>query len=246
MIPLRHHHFDSVDSTNDIALQMAQNGEPEGTIITANQQLKGRGRRGRAWIDEPGQCVLMSIIVRPYISPTRLHELSFVASLSAAQCLKVECGLDILLKWPNDVYVDNKKLGGILIESIPTSNPPIGVIGIGINVNQRTFQPELADIATSVVIEHGFNPDVKELAQSLAKSIISNYEVYLCRGFEEILPRWSKYMWGIGRQASITTEGQVLQGVISGVDLSGALLLEDPSGNVLSVHAIDAMHLLTF
>lgn len=243
MIPLRHHHFDTVDSTNDIALQMAQNGEPEGTIITAGQQLKGRGRRGRAWFDKPNQSVLMSIIVKPDIPPTRLHELSFIASLSAAQCLKVECGLDISLKWPNDVYIGNKKLGGILIEAIPAANPSIAIIGMGINVNQRTFPPELSGIATSVVMEHGFNPNTEELTQSLAKAILSNYEAYLLHGFEEILSRWSKYMWGIGRQARITTEGQVLQGVISGVDSSGALLLEDPFGNVQTVHAIEAMHL---
>ena len=243
MIPLRRHHFDTVGSTNDTALQMAQNDEPQGTLITADQQSKGRGRSGRVWFDEPGQSVLMSIILRPDIPPTRLHQLSFVTSLSVAECLNVECGLDISLKWPNDVFIGNKKLGGILIETDIKENPPIAVIGLGINVNQRAFPPEIADIATSIVLEHGFNPNPGELSQSLAKAILSNYEVYLCNGFEEILSRWHKYMWGCGRQVSILTEGQTLHGAIMGVDSTGALLLKDPDGNVKTVHAIDAMHL---
>ena len=243
MIPLRRHHFDTVSSTNDTALELAQSGEPEGTLITTDQQSKGRGRSGRVWFDELGQSVLMSIVLRPDIPPTRLHELSFVASLSAAERLKIECGLDISLKWPNDIFIGNKKLGGILIETDIKPNPPIAVIGLGINVNQRAFPPEIADIATSIVLEYGFNPDADYLSQSLAKAILANYEVYLCNGFEEILPRWNKYMWGIGRQVSVLTEGQTLQGAIMGVDSSGALLLKDPNGNVITVHAIDAMHL---
>ena len=224
MLTLRYSHFDTVTSTNDIALDMARNGEPEGLVITADRQTKGRGRRGHTWWDECGQSVLMSILLTPDIPPTHLSQLSFVVSLSAAECLESKCNLDASLKWPNDVLVNDKKLGGILIETIPAKH--IAVAGIGINVNQTAFPPELSTIATSIALENGMCLDTSAISRALAEAIRTNYQAYLANGFEEILDRWRKYMWGLGRLVEVASEEDAITGIIAGIGSDGALLVD--------------------
>jgi BirA family biotin operon repressor/biotin-[acetyl-CoA-carboxylase] ligase len=249
MISIRIHRFDTVSSTNDVALQMARAGEPEGTVVLARSQSAGRGRRGRTWLDEPGTCVLMSAMLRPDLPPDRFPELSFVASLSVAEYLRRAFAFEPALKWPNDVLIRERKAAGVLVEttggfgakSLPKHSCGAVVVGIGLNVNQTRFPPEIADSATSVAIETGSPQDVDAAALSLAEALFANYEAYLARGFEEILSRWRKYMWGAGRQASVETEGRVLQGIILGVDCSGALLLHESSGEVHVIRAADSL-----
>lgn len=233
----RFRHFETVSSTNDIALELARLGEPEGLVITADSQTEGRGRRGRTWHDEPGQSIIMSAILRPAIPASDMPKLSFVSSLAVAEWLGAECGLGCALKWPNDVLIGNRKLAGILVELAG----PAAVAGIGVNVNQRRFPDELAETATSLAIETGQSHDVPALTKSLAGSVFAVYETFLTSGFEGILADWRKYMWGIGTQVEVATEGCSLAGVIRGVDPTGALLLEDARGRVYAVHAADAV-----
>jgi BirA family biotin operon repressor/biotin-[acetyl-CoA-carboxylase] ligase len=234
------HRFDIVDSTNGIALQMARDGEPEGTIITAISQLKGRGRRRRIWQDEPGQNVLMSIILRPPIPIESIHELTFVTSLAIADYLNIRFGISVLLKWPNDVLVDDKKIAGILIEQASTDEGLAVVVGIGLNVNQSQFPSELSDIATSIALLAGNRYNIPEIAETLSSNILLQYKKYLSSGFEDILTRWRKYMWGIGGQARITTEGKVIEGTIIRLDPTGALIIKGDF-DTHTIHAADAV-----
>ena len=233
----RFRHFEIVGSTNDIALELARLGEPEGLVITADSQTDGRGRRGRVWHDEPGQSIIMSAILRPAIPASEMPKLSFVASLAVAEWLGAECGLDCALKWPNDVLVGNRKLAGILIELAGAA----AVAGIGVNVNQRRFSDDLTDSATSLAIETGQSYDVPALTKSLAGHVFAVYERFLASGFEGILADWRKYMWGVGTRVEVLAEGRSLNGIIRGVDESGALLVEDASGRVHTVHSADAV-----
>lgn len=232
-----------VDSTNDVAQRMAREGAPEGTAVTAQRQLKGRGRRGRAWLDEPGASVLMSIILRPG-TPRETHsQLSFVVSLAVAEYLRSAHGIDAMLKWPNDVLANGRKIAGILLELEPHGGAV--VVGIGVNVNQQAFPVEIASTATSVVIETGTERDTAQAAEELARATLSEYEAYLRSGFEDIRKRWLKYMWGFGRQAEVHTEGRVITGRIVGIDRAGALVLRESSGVEHAVHAADAVNLVT-
>lgn len=232
----RFRHFETVGSTNDIALDLARDGEPEGLVITATSQLSGRGRRGRTWVDEPGQAIIMSVILRPDIPASEMSRLSFVASLAVAEWLTSECGLDCALKWPNDVLVGGGKIAGILIE---LAGPAV-VAGIGVNVNQRQFPDDLADSATSVAIETRQSYDIPALTNSLAGSLFGVYERFLASGFEEILADWRKYIWGVGESVEIATEGRTLNGIIRGVDSEGALLLQN-AGGLHTIHSADAI-----
>jgi biotin-(acetyl-CoA carboxylase) ligase len=117
------HRCDEVGSTNDIALEMARSGAPEGTVVIARSQTKGRGRRGRSWFSKPGESVIMSVILRPDIPVNRYSQLAFPAAVAIAETLQIDCGLDPALKWPNDVLVSDRKIAGILVESVSRDAP---------------------------------------------------------------------------------------------------------------------------
>lgn len=227
------HRYNEVVSTNDIALEMARSGAPEGTVVLARSQSKGRGRRGRAWLTEPDQNVLMSVVLKP-TSP--VTELPFIAAVAVVEYLCNSFRIDPKLKWPNDVIVQEKKIAGILVETTPDS----AIVGIGLNINQPKFPIELADIATSIFIETGTGVEVDAAAQALLNHLFATYQL----PFKEILTRWQKYMWGCGRSVEITTEEGNISGFISGIDSDGALLI-DSSGAQLRIIAADAIHLIT-
>lgn len=226
------HRFEEVGSTNDIALEMARSGAPEGTVVTARSQSKGRGRRGREWFDKPGESILMSVILRPKLPLNRYSELAFVAAVALAQCLSGSFGVEPALKWPNDVLIGGRKVAGILVEA----GQGAAIVGVGVNVNQSEFPPELAGEATSVAIEAGSGLDVDALTQALIDSLFAAYQL----PFEEILTRWRKYMWGLGCSVDVVTEGVTVSGTIAGIDSDGALLL-DQAGGVRRIVAADAV-----
>lgn len=243
MISPRFHRYDVVESTNDIAIQMARGGEPEGAVVVANQQTKGKGRRGRQWWDDHGHSLLMSVILTPHLRHSALPQLSFVTSLSVAEYLVTHHNLPAQLKWPNDVYVNNKKISGILIEITTRPGGLAAVCGMGLNVSQTALPAELADTATSVAIEARTAIAVDEVLSALVDTLLRNYTTYLALGFEEILPRWRKYMWGIGCRADVVMNDTTIAGTIAGVDSTGALVLVDADGAEQVVCAADAVNL---
>lgn len=228
------HHFDEVSSTNDIAIEMAGSGAPEGTVVLARSQTKGRGRRGRLWLAKPGENIMLTAIVRPTIPMARYSELAFVAAVAAAELIE-SCGLRPSLKWPNDVLIGEKKLVGILVEAANGA----AVIGIGVNVLQTDLPPEIRDKATSIAIEGGTIKNIDELTDRLVRVLFAIYPL----PFKEILDRWRKYMWGVGRPVEVETVGGTVSGIIAGVDYDGALLLKTADGRHRIIVA-DAIHLL--
>lgn len=243
MVVPRYHRCDVVESTNDIAIQLARGSEPEGTIVVANQQTRGKGRRGRQWWDDYGQSLLMSLILTPDIPQSAFPQLSFVASLSVAEYLITHHNLPSRLKWPNDVYVNNKKISGILIEITTRPGGLAAVCGIGLNAAQTSFPPELASFATSVSIETGAHVAVDNVLPCLVGTLLQNYSAYLALGFEEILARWRKYIWGIGCPANIVMDNTTITGTITGVDPNGALVILDADGTEHVICAADAVNL---
>lgn len=243
MISPQFHRFDEVESTNDVALDMGRRGEPEGTVVTALTQTKGRGRLGRAWWDRPGESAIVSILLRPRKTAAELGQLAFVAGLAVARLLE-EHSLDgVALKWPNDVMLGDGKVAGILVETEVSTSGTLAVIGIGINVGQSEFPPEISDTATSILLSAGVAPDVETLARSAAEKMLECYEAYLSRGFEEILRGWRKYMWGLGSSAVVRTSGQRIEGRLKGVSPEGALIVVDRDGREHTVHTADGIRL---
>ncbi len=145
-----------VESTQPIAFALAGDGAPDRTVVVADSQAAGRGRRGRVWQDEPGASLLVSILLRPRLSPARLPTLSLTAGVALAEALAGTAALAAKLKWPNDVLVEGRKLAGILLESrMETATAPVVALGIGVNLTQRAFPLELAERATSVRLAGG-------------------------------------------------------------------------------------------
>src|SRR5262249_31410307 len=152
----RIHHFFKIDSTNRVALELGQAGEPEGAVVLAEEQTAGRGRAGRSWHSERATGIYMSLLLRPRLAPVQAPLLTMMAGLSARTAIAGATDLELDLKWPNDLMMRGKKVGGILTEmdAEPTQVRFV-VVGIGINVNQEKFPADVAGVAASLHVESG-------------------------------------------------------------------------------------------
>ncbi|MEN6357088.1 MAG: biotin--[acetyl-CoA-carboxylase] ligase [Armatimonadota bacterium] len=242
MIPARIHRYGTVTSTNDTAIEMLHRGEPEGTVVTALSQSSGRGRRGRSWIDKPGDCALISLVLTPDKPLSEMGELTFVMSLGVADYIAEDYGLEPALKWPNDVLVSDKKIVGILVETVGNLG---AVAGIGLNVNQTELADEIKDTATSIAIETGHQSNIDEVCERFAAKVLEVYEDYLSNGFEHILSLWRERMWGLGRIVEISSEAGSVKGIIDGVEPTGALIVKSADGSLQAIHAADAIKVIT-
>jgi BirA family biotin operon repressor/biotin-[acetyl-CoA-carboxylase] ligase len=216
-----------VPSTQAVAFELAERGAPDRTVVLADHQTAGRGRRGRRWEDEPGASLLVSIVVRPRLEPGRLALLSYAAALAVAETLAGVAGLQPRLKWPNDVLVGGGKIAGILLESRPgASGGSLVVLGVGLNLTQRRFAPPLAGRATSVALAAGRAVD----RETLLEALLERFEAWRRRlegeGFEPVRARWLALSDTVGRRVSV--DGQTGQAV--DLDAEGALILETAGG----------------
>ena len=208
-------HLAGTDSTNERAKALAQDGTAHGTLVTAGVQTEGRGRQGRSWHAPAGEALLMSLVFR---GTTDL--LPIVAAVAVAETV----GPEAMIKWPNDVLVDGRKVAGILIER--RQHEDWTVLGIGVNVAVSAFPAELADIAGSL---GGSPADVEPFLENLLGAL----QTYLEAPEPQLLERWSARDALRGRP--ITWSGG--SGTAAGVDGSGRLLVERPDGEVLSLDA---------
>jgi BirA family transcriptional regulator, biotin operon repressor / biotin---[acetyl-CoA-carboxylase] ligase len=211
--PRVHHRL--TDSTNERAKLLAAAGAPHGTLVTADEQTAGRGRQGRAWTAPPGSSVLMSLVLREL---DKRHELlPLAAAVAVCEAIPVEAGI----KWPNDVWVERRKVAGILVEGRPQEG--WAVLGVGVNVTTPGFPQELAETATSlriVGIETTRDRVLDELVRSLAD--------WLGAPRHEVLAAWRTRDALRGRRVR-WSEGE---GAAYGIDNSGALLVQTDSGPV--------------
>jgi BirA family biotin operon repressor/biotin-[acetyl-CoA-carboxylase] ligase len=212
----------TVDSTQTAAFALADAGAADGTVVIATSQRAGRGRRGRAWLDEPGASLLLSLIVRPRLAPAQWPLLSLMTSVAVARALRQTTGLAAELKWPNDVLVDGRKLAGILLESRLTGQPVV-VIGVGINVAQERFPADLQGRATSVRHARGRVVDL----DCLLRAVLDEIDVWRARlegeGFGPIGLAWKSLSHTLG--AWVHVDG--LSGRAVDLDDDGALVIDD-------------------
>jgi len=211
-----------VDSTQAVAFALAADGAADRTVVVAQAQTAGRGRRGRLWIDEPGASLLTSIILRPRLEPARLPTLSLAAGVAVVEALERVTGLKPRLKWPNDVLVDGRKLAGILLES-RIGPSPLVVLGIGVNLAQRVFPADLAERATSVRLAAGRRVDADALLTALLESLDAWRTRLETEGWAPIRERWRALTETLGRRVSI--DG--VEGVAVDVDEDGALIVAE-------------------
>ena len=166
------HYSPQTDSTNSDAIDAARRAVPHGSVYFADEQLAGRGRGDHAWDSAAGDGLYVSVLLRPQISAVRLPLLPLVVGLAAAEAIRAAAGLTVDLRWPNDLLLDPKKVGGILLES-KTSGGSVdfAVVGVGINVHQLAFDSDLATPATSLDLEAGRRVSRQDLLVFLLKSL---------------------------------------------------------------------------
>jgi BirA family biotin operon repressor/biotin-[acetyl-CoA-carboxylase] ligase len=205
-------HLRLTDSTNERAKELALGGAAHGTLVTADEQRAGRGRQGRVWTAPPRSAVLMSLVTRR-LTPT----LPLAAAVAICDALPTRCQI----KWPNDIWLDRRKLAGILVEGRPQEG--WAVLGIGLNVTTDSFPPELAEIATSLRIA-GAELDTETVLAALLGSL----DEWLEAPPEEVLRAWSERDALRGERVR-WPEGE---GVAAGIDASGALIVETDNGPV--------------
>lgn len=149
-------YFDTIDSTNTKAQELAEKGYPSGTLVVADKQESGKGRRGRSWVSPSGTGIFMTLMIKPDINPNNASMLTLVAALAVAKAITSVTGEEAMIKWPNDIVVNSKKVCGILTEMNAQFDYINNiVVGIGINVHNESFPEEISQMASSLMIEAG-------------------------------------------------------------------------------------------
>jgi len=223
--------FDSIDSTNACAKALAGCWAAEGTVVLAEYQTAGRGRLGRSWHSNPGDNLTFTVILRPSLTPSSVNILPLFTAVAVADAIESYCGVKTDCKWPNDLLVRNRKVAGILLEgSFKQEMVEYVVIGIGLNVNQEQFPPEIAPRATSLRIASGAPVDRPKLFREIMTTIEQQYDRLTVEGYDSIIPRWLARSVIIGKKIEVSQDGTVLGGVVRGIGAEGSLLLDTGEG----------------
>lgn len=241
----RIHHFFRTDSTNRIALELGQAGEPEGAVVLAEEQTAGRGRAGRSWFSERASGIYATLLLRPPISPVQAPLLTMMAGLSAHAAIAAQTGLRPDLKWPNDLLLNGRKLGGILTEMhAETQLVRFVIVGIGINVNAEKFSGELSETATSLRIASGKTQSRLELLARLLREFESDYRRFLREGSGFIVERFAEVSsYARGKRVRVNNGNETYAGVTAGVLPEGLLQVQREDGAVQTVFAGDVTEL---
>lgn len=238
------HFYKEVDSTNDVARELAREGSQEGTIVVAESQRSGKGRRGKKWISPSGG-VWMTIILRPDIEPSKAPQLTLVTGVAVAETLNQECGLNIGIKWPNDILIGDKKVSGILTE-VETKKGEVDfvLVGIGIDLNMDVsiFPPNLRGGATSLKAELEREIQGAELVQRFLQRFELLYTQFEEGKFREILTEWRKLSSTIGKYVEVHKKGRTVYGEAVGVNKDGKLILELDDGTLRKVVSGECIH----
>src|SRR5215510_904976 len=224
----RIYHYFKTDSTNRVGMELGYGGEPEGAVILAEEQSAGRGRAGRSWHSERGNGIYVTLLLRPKISPVQAPLLTMMAGISAHTAIQARTGLQVDLKWPNDLMLNGKKLGGILTEMYAdTTLVRVVIVGIGINVNQEKFLGELGTIATSLRAETGANQSRLELLARLLREFESDYNRFLREGASSVTTRFTKASsYAVGKRVRVANGTESFAGVTAGLAPEGLLQVE--------------------
>jgi BirA family biotin operon repressor/biotin-[acetyl-CoA-carboxylase] ligase len=228
----RVYHFFKTDSTNRVAMELGYSDEPEGAVVLAEEQTAGRGRAGRSWHSERGAGLYVTVLLRPKLSPVQAPLLTMLAGLSAHTAVLAQTGLAAELKWPNDLLIHGKKLGGILTEMHAEPNAVrFVIVGMGINVNQEKFPGELAETATSLRRETGRAQSRLELLVKLLSQFETDYNRFVREGAAYVVQRFELVSsFANGRRVRVDTGAETYLGVTDGLSPEGLLIVKRDSG----------------
>jgi len=236
------HYFETLDSTNLTAYQLALGGAKEGEVVIAESQRKGRGRLGRAWYSPAFLNVYLSVILRPPIPLQQAPLMTLVAAVATADAIEGFSGLKPQIKWPNDILIHHRKVAGLLSElHSEADRVHFIILGVGVNLNlQREAMPEeLGTNATSLRDEMGEVISRKSFLGSLLFELETWYKLFLRDGGKAIIQAWSERSRIEGKPIRVASFGETLEGIAVGLDSDGALLVKEPGGHLRRVVAGD-------
>lgn len=220
--------YESLDSTNDTAYHLAEKGEKEGTVIIAERQKKGKGRQGRSWASPKGG-VYFSCVLRPDIEPKEVAKITLVSALAVCASIRKTAEVPAMIKWPNDIIINGRKVCGILTE-MKAEQDRVDFVILGIGINVCTNSNLLPRSATSLVKESDSAPS----KVALAKNVLENLEHYLAifkkDGFDKIRDEWRHYSTTLGHHVKINCHDEKIEGQAMDVDEDGALVVRLDSG----------------
>lgn len=221
------------DSTQNEAAAWARRGVEEGAVVIAEEQTQGRGLQGKSWHSPPGKGIWMSLVLRPPISIPFTSCLTLLFAVALCRAMKRVTGIKLGIKWPNDIWIGNKKVCGILLECAMENERIVHIIagiGISVNLDENDFPCELREIATSLKIASGKEVDRALLIAECLIEIELLYNLYREQGFSPIRVLWEAQSMMLGRHLTITTPSAKVAGIAQGLDESGALILLGDDG----------------
>jgi BirA family transcriptional regulator, biotin operon repressor / biotin---[acetyl-CoA-carboxylase] ligase len=237
----RIYHFFKVDSTNRVALDLGHAGEPEGAVILAEEQTAGRGRIGRTWHSERAAGIYVTLLLRPKLAPVQAPLLTIMAGLAARTAIEAQTGLSVDLKWPNDLLIGGKKVGGILTEMhAEPGQVRLVIVGLGLNVNQEKFPSELRGVATSLRAETGKLQARLELLVRLLREFESDYNRFLREGPAAVVDRFAAVSsYAQGKRVRVSNGKETFTGITAGLAPEGLLQVKRDNGQLVTVIAGD-------
>ncbi|MFH0771612.1 MAG: biotin--[acetyl-CoA-carboxylase] ligase [Candidatus Omnitrophota bacterium] len=232
--------YDTTDSTMDIAHKLAQANSPEGTVIFSEGQSKGRGRMGRQWLSPKGKGIYLSLILRPKLAPAEASRITLMTAVAAVLAIRKVTDLPALIKWPNDIYINGRKVCGILTEmNAEIDTVKYVIIGMGVNVNSE--RDGLPKEATSIKNEAGNSICRVELAKELLRQIEEQYKLLDKKGFEGIMDKWRGFSYLFGKRIKVICRERELEGSALDIDSNGALIVRTDSGFTEKILAGDVL-----
>lgn len=230
----------AIDSTQSEVHRLAASGAPHGTLVVAEEQTEGRGRQGRMWLSPPGRGIWMSLLVRPGMPIALAPQMTLVAATALCRTLRRETGVPVGIKWPNDLLAGDRKLCGILVESVGEDerirHMAVGV-GIDVHLEEGDYPPDLRKIATSLLLETGRRFGRNELSGAFLREFDDLYRLYVAEGFSPIRTLWESLSVTLGRRIRHVAGDRLTEGTAERLDDSGALVVRTDDGERVRLYA---------
>lgn len=253
-------HKEMTDSTSNDISRLALGGASEGTIVTADMQTAGKGRRGRSWESTAGTSLLFSLLLRPRLEPDTAPQITLLMAMAVTKAVRQLTGLDAYIKWPNDVVINGKKVCGILTEmQLKDGGIDFVVVGTGVNVNQTSIPVELESSATSLLLEQkrllalektvlevcdgkkfgkGMFFDRDALLEHILNGFENYYELFLQKqDFSDLMTEYNEWLVSLEKEVKVLDPKGEFTGISKGINEKGELLVALPDGSVTAIYA---------
>ena len=233
--------LESIDSTNLEAIRQAKAGAAEGLCVVAQEQTHGRGRLDRSWHSPKDAGLYFSIVLRPHLKIEAWPLITLTGALAVSDALFKSCNLRSDIKWPNDICIRDRKLGGILAETSETDSGMAAIVGIGLNLNEGAFPPEVGERPLSVESATGCKPDRELVLQKLVQAVSERYDLLQSSGGpEHTIREWcANSTYAMGRRVRVSIVNDAFEGITRGLESDGALRVETDNGRIRIVRAGD-------